>query len=107
DGEGGKREAVAIFYKASSLAFTGPWIYATALSGAKLRMSPTNIDVHYLQDYPWAYAQWFPAAPRVWVVNGHQIPERQSAAQTEFANLKFPSSYDRSPTYVRMVDMTT
>ncbi len=107
DGEGGKREAVAILYKAATLAFTGPWIYAKALSGAKLRMPVTNIDLNYLQDYPAAYAQRFPATLRYWGVGGHNVPEWQGAAQTEFANLKFPSQYDRAPTYVRMVDMST
>jgi hypothetical protein len=109
DGAAGKREAVGIFYKASTLTFTGPWIYSWAELGAKLRVPVDAYSRRNIADYPASYQRAFPVAQRSWDSGGgNMIPENRGAAQTQFVKkgkiINFPTAEDRAPTYVRMRD---
>lgn len=117
-GDFGFREAVAVFYNAQTLQFTGPyaWTLPNALSFNRARPAPAPGDLGRLCDYE---DDWEEALPgpnnrdpnlqgvRTWnTAAGAAIPEAQSAAQWEFYSagaqrLNWPGAQNRSPYYAR------
>jgi hypothetical protein len=118
-GDFGFREAVAVYYNAASLTFTGPYVWATA-GGLTLSRPATPANVGNLQDYSQQWKQGLPnpnnfigplQLNRTWAVGGANVNEWQGAGQWEHydANghrIDFPYPNNRSPFYVRMLDTT-
>jgi hypothetical protein len=101
-GTGGKREAVAIYYDAARLEFTGPWVWSpNAAAGLNLAQPPTATNVGHAADYT-NWNQWGPAANRAWPAATGAVLERRGAPQMVFhdANdqlIGFPYEEHRSP----------
>jgi hypothetical protein len=117
-GDFGIREAVAVFYNATSLRFTGPYIWATD-DGLNLGRPATAPNIGNIAAYPlsWRNAMPNPLNPigvlqlnRTWAApTGTPIPEWQGAGQWEHytaggGRIDFPYAENRSPFYTRMLD---
>jgi hypothetical protein len=118
-GDLGIREAVAVFYNAATLTFTGPYVYALS-NGLFIGRPATPANLAAIRDYTLRWLDGLPSPVnpepalqlnRTWnAPNGAAVNECHGAGQWEHrtaggARINFPYLASRSPFYTRMLDI--
>ena len=129
-GEGGNREAVAVFYNSQKLQFIGPYMYWNPVQGVPKAQPPDANLLNRIADYPQKWRDCLPHPNQTDNARQHNrnygaanIPEWQSAGQWEYfsgnhvipspdaapyANTRiyFPDTWHRGPFFTAFRDLT-